>query len=115
MMSELNGSVVVMLSVCETPVTLCMVRVVVIRPGMLGALTLARLRSIRLNGSPAAAKYCGAVTSKVTVGLTARLARIDPAPRSNGSDGVTPSSLTTPAWTDEVIMADLICPGVQLG
>ena len=39
---------------------------------------------------------------------------MEPAPRSNGSAGVTPSSFTTDC-TDDVISADLICPGVQSG
>ena len=51
---------------------------------------------------------------KTTVGLTARLARIEPAPMSNGVAGVTPSSLTTDC-TDEVISADLIISGVHVG
>ena len=69
---------------------------------------------MRCSGSLPAATKSAYVSSKTSVGLTARSARIEPAPMSNASAGVTPSSLTT-AWTDEVISADLISAGVQVG
>src|SRR3954468_14632772 len=72
------------------------------------------LRSMRCSGSPAAAAKLSNDASKTSVGFTARSARIEPAPMSNGSAGVAPSSLTT-AWTDEVIRADLIIDGVHVG
>ena len=68
---------------------------------------------MRPSGSVADAMYVD-LTSNVTVGLIARFARTEPAPRSNGVAGVTPSSFST-FCTDEVINADLIWPGVQLG
>ena len=50
---------------------------------------------MRCSGSVAEATKSSYVSSKTSVGLTARSARIEPAPSSNGSAGVTPSSLTT--------------------
>ena len=96
------------------PLTLIAVRDVVIEPVIVGASTLGMLRSIRCSGSLADATKSSNVSSKTSVGLTARSARIEPAPSSNGSAGVTPSSLTT-SWTDEVMSADLISAGVQSG
>ena len=109
-----EGAVADAFSTWFVSVTFFNVRVVVTRPGIGDALMLGRLRWTRLSGSVAEATYCAAVTSNVTVGATARLARIEPAPRSNGSDGVTPFSLST-SWRDDVISADLIWPGVQSG
>src|SRR6478735_5532120 len=45
-------------------------------------LMLGRFRSTRNSGSPTEAVYAAPVTSKVTVGLTARSTRREPAPRS---------------------------------
>ncbi len=89
------------------PLTFRAVRVVVTCPDIVGALMLGVFAWIRLSGAAARAAYCAAVTSNVSVGRVARLARIDPAPVLNGSAGVTPSGLRT-SWTDDVISADLI-------
>ena len=62
---------------------------------------------------PAATKSAY-VSLKTSVGFTARSARIEPAPSSNGPAGVTPSSLTT-VWTADVMSADLISSGVHDG
>src|SRR5688572_16505929 len=113
-MSAPGGSVTWTLKFWVLPLTFFIVRSVSICPGMTGALMLGRFRSMRPSGSAADARYWPALTSNVTVGLIAVLARMEPAPRSNGSDGVTPSSLTT-LWTEEVMSADLIWPGVHLG
>src|SRR5690349_24861476 len=75
---------------------------------------LARLRSIRCSASVPAATKFAYVSLKTSVGLTARSARIEPAPMSNTPAGVVPSSLTT-VCTDEVIRADLIIGGVHVG
>ena len=69
---------------------------------------------MRCSVSLPAATMFAYVSLKTSVGLTARSARIEPAPMSNTPAGVTPSSLTT-VCTDEVISADLISAGVQVG
>ena len=114
MMSTPTGAWVEMASTWALPETLMAVRLVVIVPGIVVASMLARLRSMRWSGSLPAATKSAYVSLKTSVGLTARLARIEPAPMSNGVAGVTPSSLTT-ACTDEVISADLISSGVHDG
>ena len=96
------------------PETLIAVRCVVIEPDIVVASMLARLRSMRCSVSLPAATKSAYVSLKTSVGLTARSARIEPAPSSNGAAGVTPSSLTT-ACTAEVMSADLISSGVQDG
>ncbi len=89
------------------PLTFRAVRVVTTCPDIVGALMLGVFAWIRLSGAAARAAYCAAVTSNVSVGRVARLARIDPAPVLNGSAGVTPSGWRT-SWIDDVISADLI-------
>jgi hypothetical protein len=101
-------------NVCGDPLTFRPKRVVEITPGMSIASMLGRLRSIQSSGLVPAATKSIAGTSNVIVGRTARSARIDPAPSSNGSAGVTPSSLVA-VWSADVMRADLTCPGVQLG
>src|SRR6266508_2009419 len=108
------GAWVWTVNVWDVPVTFIPVREVVTTPDIVGALMLGMLASIRCSGSAPSAAYCAADASKVRVGLIARFARIDPAPVLNGSAGLTPSGLRT-AWIDDVISADLIWPGVQVG
>ncbi len=96
------------------PETLSAVRWVVMLPVIVVASTLAMLRSMRCSVSAPAATKCAYVSLKTSVGLTARSARIEPAPMSNGPAGVTPSSLTT-VCTDDVMSADLISSGVHDG
>ena len=62
------------------PLTFRAVRVVTTCPDIVGALMLGVFAWIRLSGAAARAAYCAAVTSNVSVGRVARLARIDPAP-----------------------------------
>ena len=96
------------------PDTFIAVRCVEMLPVIVVASTLAMFRSMRWSVSlPAATKFAY-VSLKTRVGLTARSARIEPAPMSNTPAGVVPSSLTT-ACTDEVMSADLIISGVQVG
>ena len=68
---------------------------------------------MRWKASPALAVKSAAVSLMVSTGASARSARIDPAPRSN-TPAAEPSGLTTP-WSDEVMRADLIWPGVHVG
>src|SRR5215475_3122187 len=97
-----------------SPETLIAVRWVLSVPGIVVASTLGRLRSTRwIVSVPAATKFAY-VSLKTSVGLTARSARIEPAPMSNGVAGVVPSSLTT-ACTDDVIIAEMISGGVHVG
>ena len=69
---------------------------------------------MRCSGSAAEATKSAYVSSNTSVGSTARFTRIEPAPSSNGSAGVTPSSFTT-LVSAEVISADLIIAGDQSG
>src|SRR5712691_11110298 len=101
-------------SVIGLPETLIAVRCVFSRPGIVVASMLARFRSTLCSGSPLDATKCAYVSLKTSVGLTARSARIDPAPSSNGGAGVTPSALKT-ACTDDVMSADLSSSGVHDG
>src|SRR3954447_5456528 len=96
------------------PETLIAVRCVVMSPVIVVVSTLGMFRSTRCIVSEPAATKSAYVSLKTSVGLTARSARIEPAPMSNASAGVVPSSLTT-LWTEEVIRADLISGGVQSG
>ncbi len=65
---------------------------------------LGMLRSCRLSGSPALATKSAAVSLMVSVGDSARLARMLPAPRSK-TPALLPSTLVT-AWSDDVMSAD---------
>src|SRR5262245_34773835 len=108
------GWVMTTLRVWALPETLIAVRLVEIVPAIVGALTLGMFRSIRWRTSVPAPTKSAKVSLKTSVGFTARSARMEPAPMSNGVAGVTPSSLTT-VWTDDVMRADLISSGVHEG
>src|SRR5689334_11871714 len=108
------GAVICASRVWFLPETFMAVRCVVTEPVIVVASIDGMFRSIRCSVSEPAATKFAYVSLKTSVGLTARSARIEPAPMSNASAGVTPSSLTT-VWTDEVISADLIIGGVQVG
>ena len=95
-------------------VTFVTVRLVVTRPGIVGALIDGMLRSIVCSGSPVSAAKLVAVSEIVSGARIAGPTATRPAPMSNGSAGVVSSSLTT-AVVDRVIMADLIWPGSQPG
>jgi hypothetical protein len=88
----------------------CVVR----SPENVVASMLGMLRSTRSITSVPAAMKSLYVSLNTSVGFTARAAWMRPAPMSNGSAGVTPSSLVT-AWTDDVMRADLISSGVHVG
>src|SRR4051812_43763978 len=96
------------------PETLIAVRCVVMSPVIVVVSTLGMFRSTRCIVSEPAATKSAYVSLKTSVGLTARSARIEPAPMSNASAGVVPSSLTTDC-TDDVMRADLIIGGVHVG
>ena len=108
------GACVLTSSSCSWPETLRAVRHVLIEPVIVGASTLAMFRSMRCSGSAAEATKFAKVSSKTSVGSTARLTRIEPAPASNGSNGVTPSSFRTSCAAD-VMSADLISPASSSG
>ena len=95
------------------PETFFAVRVVSSAPGSGFTAMLGRSRSTRCSGSVALAAMSFAETSNVSVGCTARSARMEPAPRSN-TPAALPSALTT-CCSEEVISADFTCPGVQSG
>jgi hypothetical protein len=89
------------------PLTFVAVRVVLNRPGMTGALIDGMLRFTAWTGSLASAAIRAAVSSNVRPGIQELCSWMRPAPKSNGSAGVTPSSLTTLS-TAVVMSADLI-------
>ncbi len=113
-MSTPAGSVIWTAMLTFLSETLITVRCVVIWPDIVVASMLGMLRSMRCSGSEPAATKSAYVSLNTSVGLTARSARIEPAPSSKTLAGVTPSSLTT-LWTDDVIRADLISSGDQSG
>src|SRR3954462_7405019 len=108
------GWVICTAKFCYAPETLVAVPGPEIEPLMVVASIDGMFRSIRCSESLPAATMLAYVSLNPGVGWTARSARIEPAPMSNASAGVTPSSLTT-VCTDEVISADLISAGVHVG
>ena len=96
------------------PLTFTSRRAVEIWPGMVGALIDGMLRSIAFTGLAVWVAIAAPVSEIVSGAWAARPTSIRPAPMSKGSACVRSSSFSTRVIA-EVIIADLICPGLQLG
>ena len=89
------GDVVEASNFCFLPVVFVTTRVVVMRPGITGALIEAMFRWMALSSSAVRAAKSAADSSSVSGDAAAAATSIRPDPKSNGSAGVVRSSFLT--------------------